>query len=215
MKQIILIISILISVMSINTANNKIFNEKEDEEDFRYDLNISVDNIVIDNVYFFSPHFKLNDRRSRRLIWLRNKYVLTPKQYENVLRQIFKVFKKKFPNKSLESVRSQIDLVDSTCSAINNDVKKHLKNRKGLAQMKDKKLREVVKESFLKTKQLEITCSLAFEILHQKCQLKSLFIDPIAIQSSFHKKRSWVELSQEEKPLSRNNFSINFEEKRL
>ncbi len=44
--------------------------------------------------------------------------------------------------------------------------------------MKDKKLKKVVRESFSKTKQLDITCRLASEILHQKCQIKSVFIDP-------------------------------------
>lgn len=206
--------SILISVLSINTANNERYNEKS-EEDFRYDLNISVDNIVIDNIYFFSTYYKSKDCRTIKLIWKQNKYVLNLKQYEDALRQLLKVFKKKFPNKILTSISNETTLIDSTHNAINNDVKKYLKNRKGLAQMKDKKLREVVKESLLKTKQLEITCSLAFEILHQKCQLKSFWVAPIAIQSKFHKKRSWIELSQEEKPLPRNNFGIYFKDERF
>ncbi len=127
MKQFILIMSIFISAMSINTANNEIFNEK-DEEDFSYDLNISVDNIVVDDLYFLSTYYKYKNRRSIGLIWMGNKHMLTLKQYENSLSQIFKIFKKKFPNQTLKSVRSTISLVDSTYNTLNNDAKKHLQN---------------------------------------------------------------------------------------
>lgn len=212
MRQIILIVGILIGAVSESSAYNKISNEI-DKEDFRYDLNITIDTITVDNIYFFSAYYEGLNRRMIRLVWRDSEYILTDKQYEDSLRKIFKIFKRKFPNQTLGAISSSISLVRSTYNALTNDAKIYLMHRKGLATMKDKKLKEVVEKSFLKTKQLEIACRLASEILHQKCQAKQTYLAPIAVASGFANKKFWVELSQEKRPLHRRNrVGIDFEE---